>query len=96
MPLLYGITAQLGNNPLGSNFFLTLVVSFLGGCYSDSWIIMKKAWGLILGPLLGCLVGALFFEYFYKAVAEAYKEELDEEKEEVHQQEEERKRYLQR
>lgn len=33
MPLLYAITAVLGNCPLGSNFFITLVISFLGGCY---------------------------------------------------------------
>lgn len=77
MPLIYSITALLGNSPLGCNFFLTLIVSFLGGCYSDSWVIMKSAWGLILGPLLGCLLGAVFFEYFYKALAAAYKEELD-------------------
>jgi hypothetical protein len=69
IPMLYGITAMLGNSPLGCNFFLTLLVSFLGGCYSDSWVIMQRCWSLILGPLLGCLVGAVFFEYFYRPVA---------------------------
>jgi glycerol uptake facilitator-like aquaporin len=69
MTLLYGITAVLGNCPLGSNFFLTLVISFLGGCFNGEWGTMHRVWALILGPLLGCVVGIVFFEYFYQPVA---------------------------
>lgn len=83
MPLLYAITAVLGNCPLGSNFFITLVIAFLGGCYNGEWDLLHRSWALILGPLFGSLIGIIFFEYFYCPISQAYKDEIAEEHEEA-------------